>query len=317
MIGFSRLRDAGVLGINRRNAEYTMRWNERRFYPRVDDKLQTKRLCEAAGIPIPALLATAAQHFALRALGERLEALDSFVLKPAHGAMGNGIVVVIERRDGRFRRTRGQWITRRDLIYHASSIISGLYALGGQSDVAIVEERLEVHPDLLEIASQGVPDIRVIVYRGIPVMAMMRLPTNRSGGRANLHQGALGAGLDLATGRTVHAMQGSHSVATSPDTGRSVIGRTVPDFARVVDIAVAATDATGLGYVGADVVVDARKGPMILELNARPGLAIQIANLRGLVPRLQAVERCWRPDLSRGERIALGTEIARSTEPRA
>jgi hypothetical protein len=47
---------------------------------------------------------------------------------------------------------------------------------------------------------------------------------------------------------------------------------------------------TGLGYIGCDLVLDRKLGPLILELNARPGLAIQIANGAGLSLRLQAIE---------------------------
>ena len=48
--------------------------------------------------------------------------------------------------------------------------------------------------------------------------------------------------------------------------------------------------AVGLGYIGVDIVMDVERGPMLLEANARPGLAIQIANGRGLVPRLEAID---------------------------
>lgn len=54
------------------------------------------------------------------------------------------------------------------------------------------------------------------------------------------------------------------------------------------------TELTGLGYVGVDMVLDKNLGPLILELNARPGLAIQIANFRGLEPRLQYVENNYK-----------------------
>ncbi len=50
-----RLKARGVLGINRRNAEYTLVHNPRRLYPVVDDKPQTKRLALAAGMAIPEL----------------------------------------------------------------------------------------------------------------------------------------------------------------------------------------------------------------------------------------------------------------------
>jgi hypothetical protein len=49
-------------------------------------------------------------------------------------------------------------------------------------------------------------------------------------------------------------------------------------------------ELTGLGYQGADFVLDASKGPLLLELNARPGLNVQIANRAGLLPRLKLVE---------------------------
>lgn len=304
------LRRAGVLGINRRNAGYTLRWNDRRFYPRVDDKLLTKRLCAAAGIPTPKLLAVARHYFELRTLPAHLAEQRSFVLKPAHGTMGNGVLVVAGRDERHLLRADGRRLSVDDFLYHAASILSGLYALGGQPDVAMVEERLEVHPAFEEIACGGVPDVRVIVFRGVPVMAMTRLPTRRSGGRANVHQGAVAAGIDLVSGETVHAALQDRPVQVHPDTGKALLGRAIPDFDRVLEIAVRATDETQLGYVGADIVVDAQHGPVILELNARPGLAIQLANRAGLLPRLDAVQRKWQAGLPLLERIALGRSIA-------
>ncbi len=311
-----RLRERGILGINRRNLDFTLRWNERRLYPLVDDKLQTKRLLDAAGIPAPKLLAVVREHFEVRELPARLEALGSFVLKPSRGAMGNGIVVVVARDGEWLLRPGGRRMRMPDLQYHAASIISGLFALSGHADAAMLEERLVVHPDLAEVVSDGVPDLRVIVYRGVPVMAMTRLPTRRSGGRANLHQGAIGAGIDLAGGRTTRAVQGTEPLRRHPDHGRPLLGRRIPGWDRALEIAVRATDRTGLGYVGADVVVDAERGPLVLELNARPGLAIQVANGAGLRPRLRAVDDAWRPGLGVADRVARGREIARAASLR-
>ncbi|MGH0035445.1 MAG: alpha-L-glutamate ligase-like protein [Myxococcota bacterium] len=305
------LADLGILGINRRNTEYTLRWNPRRFYPRVDDKLLTKELCESAGIPTARLLGVARRMGDLQRLVSSLAEHRSFVLKPAHGAMGNGILVIRSREGDRLQRAGGSWIGIDEFVHHASGILSGLYALGGQPDAAFVEERLEVHPELVTICADGVPDLRVIVFRGVPAMAMTRLPTRRSRGRANLHQGAVGAGVDLASGRTRHAVIGTQTTRFHPDTGEPVLDRAIPGFAEALEIAVRATDLTGLGYVGADVVVDARHGPLILELNARPGLAIQIANRQGLLGRLQGIERAWQPDMDLATRLELGRRLAR------
>jgi alpha-L-glutamate ligase-like protein len=304
------LHKRGVLGINRRNSEYTLRWNDRRLYKTVDDKLETKRLCEKAGIPTPRLLAVARHHFELRTLRREMLGLETFALKPASGAMGNGIVVVIGRDDDRFLRPAGRFLRADGLEHHASSILSGLYSLGGRPDAAMVEERLIVHPEMARIVTDGVPDVRVVVYRGVPVMAMTRLPTHRSGGRANLHQGAVGAGIDLVTGRIIAAMSDNRMLRRHPDTGEHLIGQEIPEFEVVMHIALAATDQTGLGYVGADVVVDAERGPMILELNARPGLAVQLASRAGLRPRLQAVDREIRPDVPLADRLEMGRRIA-------
>jgi alpha-L-glutamate ligase-like protein len=313
------LRRCGVLGINRRNASYTMKCNMRRDYPLVDDKLATKRLCEKAGIPVPRLLAVARHHFEMRNLLPALADCDSFVLKPARGAMGNGILVIVGREADRFLGAGGREYSPDELLYHTSGVISGLYSLAGHADAAMVEERLRIDLSLVDLAPAGVPDIRVIVYRGIPVMAMMRLPTRRSGGRSNLHQGAIGAGIDLVTGFTHHAVMHGTAVRVNPDSGESVIGAKIRGLERVLEIAVAAADETGLGYLGADVVIDALGGPMILELNARPGLAIQLANAAGLRPRLEAVDASLGPFRAGAdprppvqERVALGQRIARS-----
>ena len=63
--------------------------------------------------------------------------------------------------------------------------------------------------------------------------------------------------------------------------------------------------------------VGSLRGPVILELNARPGLAIQIANRAGLMPRLDAIERTWQAGRSVEERVALGRDVARSNPPLA
>ena len=121
-------------------------------------------------------------------------------------------------------------------------------------------------------------------------MAMLRLPTRESNGRANLHQGGIGTGVDLDSGFTHHAVQRNRMVATHPDTGVPVIGMRVPYWRDVLTVSRRVAEAVGLGYIGVDIVVDVECGPMLLEANARPGLAIQIANGRGLEPRLAAID---------------------------
>lgn len=284
------LKAAGVLGINRRNAHYTLWYNRRRFYPLVDDKLQTKELAIRAGINVPELYAVVEYEAQVRRLPEVLASRGDFVIKPAHGSGGEGIMVIAGTSKGRFRTVSGALLSQADLDHHIYNVLSGLYSLGGQRDKVIIEYRVEIDPIFESISHQGVPDIRVIVFLGVPVMSMVRLPTRQSSGKANLHQGAIGAGVDLASGRTLGAVWKSQVVWEHPDTGNPVSGVQIPGWDFLIRLAAGCCDLTGLNYIGVDLVLDRTKGPMILELNARPGLAIQIANQTGLLGRLRQVE---------------------------
>ncbi len=174
---------------------------------------------------------------------------------------------------------------------HVSSVVSGLFSLGGRTDEALIQQRVLLHPAFERISYQGIGDVRVILYRKQPVMAMLRLPTKLSGGRANLHQGGVGAGVDLATGVTARAVMQNRVVYRHPDTGESLVGFRVPGWRDILTMAEKGAGAVGLGYLGVDIVVDRDQGPLLLEANARPGLAIQIANGQGLLPRLEDIER--------------------------
>ena len=188
----------GVLGLNERNADLIMRHNPRRLYPLVDDKLRTKRLALEAGMAVPDLYGTVRTDHEASQLEDLLEGLDQFVIKPAHGSGGDGILVVASRSRGdRFRLINGHVVDLVELKHHVSNTISGQYSLGGNPDVAIVEYCVRFDPLFNQVSYLGVPDIRIIVYRGYPAMAMVRLPTRQSGGKANLHQGAVGAGISV------------------------------------------------------------------------------------------------------------------------
>lgn len=279
-----------MLGMNARNIDYVGRYNDRSRYPLVDDKLRTKLLAKEHGVSMPALrLVLRAQH-ELRGVRRRLEAFDSFACKPAKGAGGRGIWV-IERRDGdRWVKASGRRVSARDVTRHFSNTLAGLYSLSGNPDAVLLEDLIVADDCFSGYSVEGVPDIRVIVFRGYPVMAMVRLSTHASDGKANLHQGAVGVGLALADGRCLQAVQFGRPLRLHPDTGRPLGAIRVPGWQDLLLLAARCYDMTGLGFLGADLVIDRRQGPQLLELNARPGLAIQVANGCGLLPRLRRVE---------------------------
>ncbi len=287
---YHRLRRQGILSINRRNSDYVLRYNPRKLYPLVDDKLQTKRLAIQAGIAVPTLYALIETEHQINALDKILEPYTDFVIKPAHGAGGDGIIVITGRVFGRYRQINGKILSTQELAYHLSCLLSGAYSLGGHPDYAIIERRVIVDPVFSDISYEGVPDIRVITLLGYPAMAMVRLPTRLSGGKANLHQGAIGVGINLATGTTVGGVFHNDTIDYHPDTLNPTIDVVVPYWDTILSIAASCYELTGLGYLGVDIVLDKDYGPMMLELNARPGLNIQIANRQGALTRYRAIE---------------------------
>ncbi len=307
------LRQFGVLGMNRRNAVHVLELNPRAFYPRVDDKLLTKRICEARGITVPRTYAVIERQGDVRRFAEMVADQQEFVIKPAQGSGGRGIVVIAEHDRQTFVASSGQRYTATDLCYHLSTVLSGLYSLGGQPDRAILEQRILRHPVFQDVAVGGTPDVRIILYRGIPVMAMVRLPTQASRGRANLHQGAVAAAVHLLTGRTFGGVYKGRAIALHPDTGKPIAGLEIPSWQTLVSSAMNLAEGLELGYLGVDFVLDANLGPVVLEANARPGLAIQVANRRGLIPGLDLIDSLS-PEMLRPERrweliAALAAEV--------
>ena len=308
---FAQLQKAGVMGLNARNADFIALENPRRLYPAVDDKLLTKALAIKHGVPAPELYGTLSAPHDIRDLPALVEQRQSFVIKPAHGSGGDGIVVIDSHRNGRYRTCSGRIYTWGELSHHLANMINGQFSLGGHPDQAMVEYRVRFDAVFNTVCYLGVPDIRIIVYRGYPVMSMVRLPTRSSDGKANLHQGALGAGICLATGRTINGVLVNEYIEEHPDTGMDVVGIDIPYWEQMLNMAARCYELTGLGYLGVDLVLDAHRGPLMLELNARPGLNIQIANGRGLVSRLERIKQVEPGEKTAEKRVALAQELFR------
>jgi alpha-L-glutamate ligase-like protein len=289
-----QLREIGLLGLNERNADYIMRFNPRRFYPRVDDKALTKKLALEAGMAVPELYGLIEHQGQVRDFPVIVRDRESFVVKPAQGSGGDGIVVITgrsKRKRDSFRLANGALVTEGEIEHHISNIISGQFSLSGGRDKALIEYCVQFDPVFAELSFQGVPDVRVVVYRGYPAMAMVRLPTRASDGKANLHQGAVGAGIDMGSGATLNGVLEDQVVDEHPDTGALVAGLEIPHWQSILETAARGFEVTELGYLGVDMVIDRVHGPLILEMNARPGLNIQIANGAGLAARIQRIDR--------------------------
>ena len=216
MFGINLKQYRQFLTKNERNKVY-LRKNSSEGRIIADSKYKTKKILDKAGVGVPKLI----KRFRTRegVKGMNWAALEgNFVIKPVSGFGGEGILIIrkkvkssnfnLQTSEVRFQLMNGKMITAEEIEMHCMEILAGKYSLHGMPDSVIVEERIKIHPMFLAITKTGTPDIRVIVYNKIPVMAMLRIPTEKSGGKANLQQGAIGLGVDLATGITTFGIEG-------------------------------------------------------------------------------------------------------------
>ncbi len=306
----SRLNRQGVLGNNKRLREYILPLNKRRYYPLVDSKHLTTKVLQDNNIPHPETLGLVQSVSQFKKLHPLLKEATSFVVKPSRGAMGNGIMIVEgiqwdEKRDDTIlRTTRKDEISFQEFTYYLSLILSGVFSLDGTTDTVMFQQKINPHPALQNICHRGIADIRIILFHGFPVMSMMRLPSKESGGRGNLHQGAVGCGLRLKDGKITFVTQHNRRIFNHPDfPDVDLKDREVPYWESIINIAAQCGEVFPLAYLGVDIVVDPVLGPLVLEVNARPGLSIQIANQKGLVGPLKTVAGLDREGMSLAEKI--------------
>lgn len=293
MFGLEKYRQ--FLTKNERNKIY-LRRNSIEGRRVADSKWKTKMVLQKCGVGVPRLIARlktglGVEKFEWEKLG------GNFVVKPVSGYGGEGIVIIKKKiSNGKFLMMDGGTLTIDDLKRHCLEILAGRYSLYGISDAVLVEERIKIHPMFLSYTRTGTPDIRVIVYNRVPVMAMLRIPTEKSQGKANLQQGAIGLGVDLATGITTFGIEGKGEVIKRIfDRGRKkmikVNGIKIPRWREVLEAAISCQRVISeLGFVGVDIVLDRERGPLVLEVNSRPGLSIQLCNRAGLKARMLKVE---------------------------
>ncbi|MFA6024629.1 MAG: tyrosine/phenylalanine carboxypeptidase domain-containing protein [Candidatus Gracilibacteria bacterium] len=288
--------------MNARNLLYVRPFNKKKAIRLADDKLKTKHFLSARGIPVPRL------YGVIRSVSE-LEEFNfstlpkSFVLKPNLGFGGEGIIPIVDNKGSSFVKSSGSLIEEDELREHISDILEGRFSISELQDTAFFEQLIICDPRLAQFCYKGIPDIRILVHNLVPVMAMLRLPTRESDGKANLHQGAVGVGVDIAKGTATHTVYKGKIVDEIPGAG-SIRGFVIPYWDELLLIASRIQLATNLGYCAVDLSLDRNAGPMLLEINAHAGLGLQIANLAPLRKRLEKVHGIQVSSPEKGVRIA-------------
>ncbi len=305
-----------ILGMNARNHLYQSEFNTGKSKKIADSKLMTKSVLRKNKLAVPKLY----RIFKDERLVDRYDFTrlpESFVIKPSQGLGGEGILVIDHGGEyaGEWLTVDGQKVTAADLRLHILDILSGRYSMLDLPDRAFIEERVKVHPRFEPISCQGTPDVGILVFNRVPVMAFLRLPTRESRGKANMFQGAIACGVDMATGVTTKAVKYTSEVKFFPGSRRRLKGVRIPRWDEVLELAVKTAEVAGLGYCRVDVALQPKKTksgklkskPMVLEVNAQPGLKIQLANETGLRRRLERVEGLKVKTVKQG--IAIGKQL--------
>jgi len=272
----------GVMGINARNRDYVADQNSAEGLRTAANKLQTKKILRQAGIAVPATLARFSSFSDLKNFNEAVSRLDEFVIKPNAGSQGKGILIIRGRCGENFIGTSGKELSRAFLHNHILEIINGNYSQLDDSDSAYIEPLIHQHSVLEEVAPYGLCDIRVIVSQRKIISAMLRLPTEDSGGKANLHRGAIGGAIDVISGKVVRCQKDNTVMSHHPNSQQQLVGITIPYWQEILAMSLACYRCMPLGYMGVDISLDKEQGPLVLEVNGRPGLEIQNVNQQGL-----------------------------------
>lgn len=278
-----------VLGMNRRNLGYVYPSNKRRYFEFANNKLLTKKTLETANLRVPETYLTIHSFYELTQLEASLQGLERFVIKPASGSGGKGIVVIDEHTKDSWVSVSGKRYTLEDIKKHIADIIFGVYSFD-MNDTAIIEEKIEQDLGIAALSPHGLADIRMINYRGQNVKAMLRIATIASDGRANLHQGGIGVAIDLATGKTSSARIGQEDITSHPDTGVELLDVKIPFWEELQKLCESAARVIPLDYLGIDIALSVR-GPVILEVNARPGIEIQNVAGEGMREHLSIIDK--------------------------
>jgi alpha-L-glutamate ligase-like protein/uncharacterized protein (TIGR02421 family) len=278
----------GVLGLNARSLLYIKPFNPKKATAFADSKLKSKAYLAARGIPVAKLYGRIDTRDQLLQF-DFSHLPNECVLKPNYGFGGEGIIILRGRdKQGRFLRNGKIPMTDQELREHIEDILDGKFSLKGRLDTAFFEQILHSHHCFAKFRPAGLPDLRIIVFNLVPVMAMARIPTANSDGKANIHLGGLGIGIDIAKGTTTYAAQ-YHGMVEELPHGGSPAGHQIPYWDEILLICSQIQQITNIGYLAVDIALDEQMGPVLLEVNARAGLMVQVANLAPLRARLKRV----------------------------
>lgn len=323
-----------ILGINRRNLEYIKKLNPQKNIRLADNKYKTKQFLEQRGIPVPKTYAHITERKQLLDFDFGSLPSDVFVAKPNKWSKWKWIFIL--KRLPSVSHESNHWIFQqisasiedylyRDLVDYPYgytyrdtvlsdrvlkkklvAVLEWNYTLANRPDTILVEEKILPGSGFEQFCEYGLADIRVIVCNLVPVAAMLRVPTAKSWWVANLAQGGMAFGVDIATWqiRTL-ATDSKIYYKDFPEEYKHLYKFTIPFWDDILLHSANIQYFVNMGYIWVDWVITA-DGPKLLEVNGKAWLEIQ--NIIGM-PLQRSLDKITDLDISTPQKWL---EIARS-----
>ena len=277
-----------LLGLNARVLDYIKEYNDSTAKKMADSKIKTKEFLSAKWVSVVDTLLVVSNLKELEKIN--LDDLKlPFVVKPNAWFWGKWILI-IDKKDASWNFVLNNWdvMTKKELLSHFQFILEWFFSLSWNRDKVIIEKKVILDSSIELLWKFWLPDLRVIVFNMVPVMAMFRIPTAESKWKANLHAWACWVWVDIATWKLTYITYKWKNVKSVPWIW-DVRWIELPNWEKVLETAVKVQQITKIWFLGCDIVLDKQDWPLLLEMNIRPGLSVQLANLAPLKTRLKKV----------------------------
>lgn len=289
--------DFGILWNNARNLLYIKKFNNKKSIRLANNKLETKRFLWERGIPFAKTYAVIKDRKELTKFNFLNLPKNEFVIKPNHWSKWNWIYICKTLEEKPEIQNKKTWLNTlfkmgflEDRYFiciwkktvgeiefkrYLTDIITWKHSMTTWDDKIIVEEILRPWEAFKEFCEFWLADIRVIVFNLVPVAAMIRIPTDKSDGKANLAAGWIWLWIEVWTGKiTSMLFKWKIYTKTFPEKFKHFQHKQIPFRNDILFHSSKIQYFVNLWYLALDRVIT-NTWPKLLEINARAWLEVQ------------------------------------------